>query len=237
MQSQCLAVALCAAVVAPVTGAPFVSEVDPGTLSTNVIEDFESLVGGPNPGTSYDNIISLNGISFGEMFAGQTLGFNGVYDVVTGTPAGPLSLLAGLPGQNLHIISAGGSNVLDGLGASGWPNQSAIGEGAVAVLFDQDQYEFGVTLAGAGPGASQVDFQFYARDGTLLETVSLSPSSSGPVAFRRTGGVTDLAGVVITNVDSGGLAFDNFRFYHVPMPGSLSLLALALLAARRRRRS
>lgn len=237
MRLHCMAVALSTAVVASASGAPFVSQVDPGTLSTNVVEDFESLVGGPNPGTNYDNIISMSGISFGEMFAGQTLGFNGLYDVITGSPSGPLTLVAGLPNQNLHIISAGGSNVLDGLGASGWPNQSAIGEGAVAVLFDQDQYEFGLTLAGVGPGSSVVDFQFYARDGTLLDTISLNPTASGAMAFRRTGSVTDLAGVVITNVDPGGLAFDNFRFYQVPTPGSLSLLALAFAAASRRRRS
>ncbi len=213
------------------------SEVGPGTLTTNTIEGFESLIGGGSPGTNYDSLISLSGFSLGERFDGQGITDSGGFDLVTGTPTGPLALVAGAAGQNLHVITAGGSNVVDGLGSTGYPNQSAIGEGAIAILFDTDQFEFGLTLAGVGPGASQVDFAFYSRSGALIEATSVFPTSSGDVAFRRSGNVEDIAGVLITNTDPSGLAIDNVRFHVVvPTPGSLMLLAIAAAPARRRRR-
>ena len=43
--------------------------------------------------------------------------------------------------------------------------------------------------------------------------------------------------MLITNLDPSGLAIDNVRFNVViPTPGSLTLLAVAFLTARRRRR-
>ena len=237
MRVQALAIAVAAGIATQTGAGTFMSLVDPVTLSTNTVEDFESLVGGGAPGTNYDSIISLSGISFGERFDGQGITDTGGFDVVTGLPTGTLSLVAGAAGQNLHVITAGGSNVLDGLGPAGFPNSSAIGEGAIAILFDADQFEFGLSLAGVGPGSSQVDLAFYNRDGLLIETMSLSPTSSGAIAFRRDGNIEEIAGVLITNLDPSGLAIDNVRFNVViPTPGSLTLLAVAFLAARRRRR-
>ncbi len=237
MRVQVLAIAVAAGVATQAGATGFISEVDPGTLTTNTLEDFESLIGGGAPGTNYDSVISLSGISFGERFDGQGITDTGGFDSVPGLPTGPLTLVAGAAGQNLHVITAGGSNVLDGLGAAGFPNLGAIGEGAIAILFDSDQFEFGLTLAGVGPGASVVEFDFYARDGSLIESTSLFPISSGAIAFRRAGDVEDIAGVVMTNLDPSGLAIDNVRFNVViPTPGSLTLLAIAVLAARRRRR-
>ena len=61
-------------------------------------------------------------------------------------------------------------------------------------------------------------------------------AADGTYAFRQNGNIADIAGIVITNTDFGGIGFDNIRFNSLPAPGALPLLVAAGLGAGRRRR-
>ena len=69
-----------------------VNPVSPGALTTNALADFTSL-----PFGNTDSIVTLGGAHFGERLAGQTLSFSAEFDVVTGAPSLPLTLLAASP--------------------------------------------------------------------------------------------------------------------------------------------
>jgi len=218
----------------PTSAAP-INEVAYGSLSGNVTIDFESLTAGSAPGTNYDGIIDLIGASFGERFAGQTLGTSGDSDILSGTPSGPLSLVAGVAGANLVAFNySPGGIVLAGLGHVGYPSFSAIGEGAFTILFDRDQSEFGFQSVGGNAGSAV--FDFWARDGSLI--ASLTPMNLGTdlFGFARDGGVKDIAGISIYNTDVGGIAFNDIIFdvpgpddpRQAPEPATLALLGVAL---------
>ena len=206
--------------------------VDPNTLSTTDIEDFEGFAGGPHPGTNYDGIIAGNAISFAERFAGQTQSDQGDFDAILGNPTDPLTLQVGDPNDNLNIF-LDVTNVLDGLGPLGFPDPDAIGEGAVAILFAIDHFEFGIDIHGANDG--DVTFDFYRQNGSLIDSITFSAADQS-YGFRRDGTISDIRGVLITNKDPFGIGYDNVR-YNIPAPGALALLGLAgLIGTRRRRR-
>jgi len=203
------------------------------SLSVTGLEDFESLAAPPYPGAPFDGVVDLDGSAYAERFAGQTLGASGLFDTLSGLPSGPLSLVAGAASQNLVAATLGSVGV-SGLGAAGFPAEDANGEGAFSILLDVDSAEFGIEILGANAGTAT--FDFYRRDGSLIESVTLTGLSDGLYGFAREGGEIDIAGVSITNDDPAGIGFDNVRFA-VPEPGSAGLLALGLLgtglAARR----
>lgn len=187
-----------------------ISLVDYGTLTCEGLITFDDLPLAPLPGTNYDGIFESNGADFAERFAGQTLSYSGNHDVLSGTPSGPLSLQVGAANQNINVVQSpdcGVDNVLDGLGPDGYPNSSAIGEGAFAVLFDFDQSEFGFTLCGGDGGTATVDF--FRRDGSLIDQIVLSGLSTQNYGFSRAGGVKDIAGISVYNADAAGVGFDN----------------------------
>ncbi|MHC4416111.1 MAG: hypothetical protein ACYS0G_12590 [Planctomycetota bacterium] len=190
-----------------------ISMVDPGTLTTTDVEDFDALAGGLPPGTNYDGIIAGAGISFAERFVGQILSFNGDFDVVMGNPSGPLALQVGDPNENLNVLFDLDifSNVLNGLGPLGYPDIDAIGEGAVAILLAIDHFELGIDVTGVGD-VGDVTFDFFRRDGSFIDSLSFDPVSNGSFAFRRDGNTEDIAGVVITNTDPAGLGYDDVRY-------------------------
>lgn len=72
----------------------------------------------------------------------------------------------GAAGQNLNLVSGVGypfGNLLAGLGNMGFPDSEAIGEGAVAILFDNDQSEFGFYSFGGNLGSlDSARFEFWA---------------------------------------------------------------------------
>jgi PEP-CTERM motif len=220
---------------AAATAAP-INQVAPGTLTGTQLTTFDDVAGGGAPGTNYDGVFVSGGVSFAERFAGQTNAPSGGFDVLSGTPTAALSLAVGSAGQNLNIFINGASQVLTGLGPAGFPNFDAIGEGSFAALFSTDQSEFGFDLVGGNGGTAFVNF--FRRDGSLIDTISLGGLSDQSYAFTREGGVFDIAGISIHNNDLAGIGFDNLRFNvrsggAVPEPSTLMLMALALLCMSR----
>lgn len=184
--------------------------IDPETLFVPDVDDFNDLGLGMS---NHDGVFVRPGFSMAERFVGQGIEADFRWDVVTGLPDGPLTLQPGAPGENIAVFDAPEPwllTVVAGIGPEGYPNFDGIGEGALTILFDEDQFEFGVEFEGVEFGC--VTFDFYRRDATPIETIEICGAESKPYAFRRDGNVADIAGVVMTNKDDSGMAFDNIRF-------------------------
>ena len=169
MKKSFLLGSVCAGVITTASSLVYaapINQVDYFSLSGSELIDFDSAAGGDVPGTNYDGIINSSGASFAERFVGQTLSASGTSDVLSGVPVGSLSLQIGAAGQNLNLVSGVGypfGNLLTGLGNLGFPDPEAIGEGAVAILFDNDQSEFGFYSFGGNLGSlDSARFEFWA---------------------------------------------------------------------------
>src|SRR5262249_25721565 len=109
-----------------------IEQVDPSTLTGTQFVTFQDIPAASSPGINYDEIVSSGSMSFAERFVGQTLSYNGIFDVLSGVGSEPLALQVGAPNQNLDLVSdIFGNNILAGLGPLGYPDIDAIGEGAV----------------------------------------------------------------------------------------------------------
>ncbi|GAA4010660.1 PEPxxWA-CTERM sorting domain-containing protein [Sphingomonas humi] len=217
-----------------------ISQTGYNTLTGTQQVTFGGVAGGPVPGTNYDGLLVIDGVAFGERFAGQTVTANGVYDQIGGAPTGPLTLLPGAPGQNVSVFASPAGPVLSGLGPLGFPASDAIGEGAFSILFPTLQSEFGLRLTGGNGGNAFISF--YGSDGTLLGSSTLSnlPLLS---SYGFTSANADIAGVSFWNADVTGVGLAGIRFNvatGVPEPGTwmTMLLGFAVIGvAIRRRRS
>jgi hypothetical protein len=227
----------------PAMASAQISQVAYGALSGTQFVTFDDVLGGAAPGTNYDGIFFSNGVGFAERFLGQTLTNAAGFDQLGGAPSGgALTLQTGAPNQNLNVFVNNGSQVLTGLGASGYPDFDAIGEGSIAALFSTGQSQFGFQLVGGNLGTAFLSF--FRADGSLIQDISLGGLTDSFYGFSRDGGVNDIFGISIWNNDGAGIGFDNLKFdvqstgTVVPEPSSLVMLAsgLGLFGAFVRRR-
>lgn len=191
--------------------------VDAESLDLSRLITFDDIPSGWDPGHRVDDLLRLNGASFAERFAGQSLGQDGDFDTVSGEALPPLTLMAGAPGQTLSVVNLSGSNMINGYGPGGFPKVTAQGEGAIAVMFDRDQPALSFQVLGGEAGTAIV--QFLRRDGSIIHVVTVRDLKRGTLGFWRQDGVRDIAGFVLTNTDPQGLAIDNLRFDPPPNLG------------------
>ncbi|MDD9723452.1 hypothetical protein PVW51_22360 [Sulfitobacter sp. PR48] len=194
-------------------GAP-VCLVNPDSLALTRVITFDDIPSGAGPGLRVDDVMNLDGAQFGEIFAGQGLAAAGAHDQVIGAALGPLILLPGAPGQNLSVVNFQGNTVLNGYGPAGFPRREGQGEGAIAVLFDNDQNALSFALRGGESGVALA--QFLRRDGSVIGAVPIEPTGEFTLGFARADDIRDIAGMVLTNTDPEGIAIDTLRFGNPP---------------------
>lgn len=231
-----------------------ITQIDYTAVVANSTEDFSGFASGGN--AAYDQLVHGNGLSFGERFAGQqvgsqtvfmqAVGFSDVFDVLSGSPTAPLTLVAGSSDRNLWIGDVGlaGGFMLAAAGPNGTTfGVGGNGHGSLAVLFDEDQSQLGFHVIGQNGSVGIASF--FRRDGSLIATLNVDlpglqaggPSPALSFGFLRDGGVADIAGFTFTNVDLMGIAMDNFIFSNaIPAPGAVALMGLAAIVGGRRRR-
>lgn len=183
------------------------------------IIDFEDYPARLSPGLNLDQTLFFEGASIGERFAGQITHVSDGYDTLVGLPQPPLAVLPGAAGHNLtvtHIFVL--STQLQGLAPPGFPDRDAGGEGAVAILFEQDQRALGFRVAAEprpdGPAPQgRMTVAFLDRQGQEIDRleVLLDWGRQG-YGFARTGAQADIAGITIVNRDPGGIAIDDIVF-------------------------
>lgn len=188
-----------------------ITAVLPSTLTIAGTISFADL---SNDLTNHNGILDRDGAALAERFAGQVLTTTeDNFDVLSGSPSSALTLQAGASGQNLVTFFENGRKAVAGLGPTGFSRADAIGEGAMAVLFDEDQFELGFSSGVDNGGTATVSF--FKRDGSLIETLTIAltsnPTGDNTFAFRRAGSVKDIAGFSIYNDDPGGTAYHSFR--------------------------
>jgi len=216
-------VALVAITMTTVNAAP-INVVPPATIGTTSIIDFNALPSGNIAGT-----LGQPGATFGERFAGQTVATGSGFDVVSGSPTATLTVVANTTlADNIAILTNSGSQLIYGdLGG-------AVGEGALAFVFAFDQSQLGFDVVGGDSGS--VFASFYRRNGSLIQTLILGPVTTNTFAFQRDLGITDIAGVLLTNDDLSGVAYDNLRFNNfgvtnpIPEPATLAVFGGIVLA-------
>ncbi len=197
-------------------GAP-VCLVDPASLVLTQVITFDGVRSSFGPGYYVDDVLVLDGARFAERFAGQTVDPTVEHDAIFGKAYGPLTLMPGQRGQNLSVVIFFGNAMLTGYGTAGYPKREAQGEGAIAVLFDEDQAAFSFELRGGEGGAARV--LFLARNGGVIGETPVEPTGEFAVGFQRADGIADIAGFVMTNTDPQGVAMDTLRFGKPPELG------------------
>jgi hypothetical protein len=120
-----------------------------------------------------------------------------------------------------------GSNALFPLGKDGFPELTARGEGALAILFDRDQAALGLLAhsdyadpLGAIPDPGSITLRLYTRAGKLI-SVHEQPLERGitAIGLRRTDGQPDIAGLTVRSTDPGGIAIDDILFQLTALTG------------------
>lgn len=194
---------------------------------------FERLPHAVEPGHVLDAPLRAGPVRLGERLAGQRLERvrrrdGALFDALAGPPEAPLRVLAGAPGQNLSIAAHRGfaSMALFPLGPLGAADAAGRGEGAVAILFDEDQPALGFRLhaeyadpMGVRPRPGAVRLTFYARSGRVIARLRLVPERGiNALAWRRPDGAADIAAVTVETTDPGGIALDDILFRRaIPM--------------------
>jgi len=183
---------------------------DPDSLTFSKLIDFNDVMAALGLGSRLDEVLIRDGTVFGERFAGQTRHADGDFDVITGKPLLPLTVLDGGEGQTLGAMHVRGSIVLHGHGPRVFPKVEAVGEGSIAVLFERDQPALAFDIAGGEQGFASI--QFINRQGEQIDTVTFGPLSETSYAFTRQKMQPDIAGFILLNTDPQGISVDNLRF-------------------------
>ena len=189
---------------------------------------FETLPQRPEPGLNLNAAIRVPGAWLGETLTGQSI--NGaLHDRVQGQPSVPLGVRPGAAGQSLSVARhrGFGSNALFPLGPLGFPAVAARGEGAVALLFDQDQAAFGLRVhsdygdpLGTGPQPGVLTLHLFRRDGVLIQSIRHDLARGiNDIGLMTNDARPAIAAVVITNSDPGGIAIDDILFQFAAMLG------------------
>ncbi|TKZ21318.1 hypothetical protein FAP39_06140 [Shimia litoralis] len=189
---------------------------------------FETLPQKPEPGFNLNAPIRSDGAWLGAYFAGQTLvqslAGNGTPHDTLGHPFAhrPLSIKADENGENLSVAFHRGfrSNAVLPLGPLGFENISGRGEGALAILFDTNQFAAGFrvhtsyeTPLGTAQKRGTITATFFSRQGVPLASMTLTPDQGiSDFGFRILPGSRPFAGILISNSDPGGIAIDDIVF-------------------------
>ncbi len=182
----------------------------PESLVFSKLIDFDDVLASLGLGSRLDEVLDREGATFGERFAGQSRLADGDFDVITGKPQLPLTVLDGGEGQTLGAMHVRGSIVIHGHGPRVYAKVEAVGEGAIAVLFERDQPALAFDIAGGEQGYAKI--QFIRRDGTEIDTVTFGPLAEQSYAFTRKLMQPDIAGFILLNTDPQGISVDNLRF-------------------------
>lgn len=191
-----------------------------------------------------------NGVTVAESFQGLTVNdpFGTGFENFSGSPTNPLTLDIGTATDGLRVgddsrpltrgtVSglATGSVLDDEIPLGDVIPLTDIGEGVVAMLFDADIFELGLTLRGADPNSGTTTFYFYDQTGVLLGGTAITTDLAGfPEGFRTIDltftSALAFRGVAIENTDFGGQNYDNLRFDFaaIPEPGTLAIFGLGL---------
>jgi hypothetical protein len=178
---------------------------------------FGDVASAPPPGFSHDGVLESGFTDFAERFAGQSVSAAGDFDVLDGNPSNPLALVAGAPGRNLDVMSYLGRPVLSPLGPRGFPEFTAVGEGALAVLFDRDQAHLSFDVIGGDGGSAHLEF--FRRDGSRIDAITLTGLSDRRYAFLRDLRLRDIAGFSMWNDDLAGVGIERLCHEVEGVPG------------------
>lgn len=196
-----------------------VCQVSPETLALARIITFDDLPTSLGIGRPLDGVLSREGARFGERFVGQTLTPEGDFDRVGGRATAPLELLPGAHYEGLGVLWIEGTSVLQGYGHRGFPKGEAVGEGAVSVLFDRDQWAVGLDIRGGEGGSATL--RFINRNGQPIHAITIGDLGEASYGFVRKDREADIAGLIVTNDDLEGIALDNLRFDPPAVVGTL----------------
>ncbi|NDR59106.1 hypothetical protein [Aliiruegeria sabulilitoris] len=194
--------------------------------------DFERLPRREEPGFNLDMPLYASGAWLGERFEGQSVETDpkGHDRIAADDVAGWLRIAGGAPRRNLNVAfhRGFGSNAVFPLGAAGFPEISARGEGSLAILFDHDQKATGFRVhtdytdpLGSRPTSdSGIEVLFYSREGRLLDRLQHRPGPGiSAFGYTQSTGAPGIAGLVILNTDPGGIAVDDIIFALPPLLG------------------
>ena len=134
-------------------------------------------------GSRLDEVLVRDGTTFGERFAGQTRQANGDFDVITGHPFRPLTVIDGGEGQTLGAHTCARVDRVAWPRSHVYPEVEAVGEGAIAVLFESDQPALAFDIAGGEQGYATI--QFINRQGEQIDSVTYGPLDETSYAFVR----------------------------------------------------
>lgn len=198
---------------------------------TNIIIDFERMTF-PGRRLLLDGLFEVEGAVFGERFDGQILlrGWPKTYlwdfDILSGQPTSPLSILAGAPGQNLSVTRSR-RLIKTGIYGESWvgfPKGSSSGEGAISILFDTEQMGFGFRVhASYGDDRYEmgiIKISCFDKDGASLGEVlygDLEWDTLHSIAIATNSEKNNIKGCSIENTDPKGVLYDDFIFA-VPSP-------------------